>query len=525
MADHVRAWQEGQRLHINDLPDEMIQAITKYLPIGDRKNLSMVSSLWNGHAFSDANMDYVRLRIKGSAHEHRHRPSLYRSERRYRHLVYSSRNPLNEIDFDMTMYTLMVLGSEIQSFVLLNRCTLGQLKELVDLLPNLQMLSLNVVSVGNSLVEFPAMQQLRELRMNNNTLLEAWLTSSLANSNIRKLYVNLTGRREGEDQFLNFIAQHQKQLEWFGLLAPEHLKISYNKLNLRQLHTLDLSEAQCERDEEELITFFKNLPILQVAMLHFDVTTAVLKVICNHCACLYKLRFKVDALGSECFRFLRRLIHLRDLIIDGEIRHDMIEACPPLNGVKFLSLTKNPLSFGATMGQLTRLFPRLRILKVDLTQELEMSNQFISGIGQHFSQITCLFIESEVSCNDLTTSTMTHFVEPLIFSHLRRLTNLQELTLSCVRFVARYCPPSKDNCLFVNFQKMCNGDWNEQPRENLRRLKLKNCHWVTGNTLKYVLTVFTSIQYLEVSKCRMITPEDIDEFRTVLPKCIVYYVR
>ncbi|KXJ77995.1 hypothetical protein RP20_CCG005940 [Aedes albopictus] len=113
MADHVRAWQEGQRLHINDLPDEMIQAITKYLPIGDRKNLSMVSSLWNGHAFSDANMDYVRLRIKGSAHEHRHRPSLYRSERRYRHLVYSSRNPLNEIDFDMTMYTLMVLGSEI----------------------------------------------------------------------------------------------------------------------------------------------------------------------------------------------------------------------------------------------------------------------------------------------------------------------------------------------------------------------------------------------------------------------------
>ena len=213
------------------------------------------------------------------------------------------------------------------------------------------------------------------------------------------------------------------------------------------------------------------------------------------------------------------------MLIDGEIRHDMIEHCPPLNGVKYLSLTKNPLSFGATMGQLSRLFPRLRILKVDLTQELEMSNQFISGIGQHFSQITCLFIESEVSCNDLTTSTVTHFVEPLIFSHLRRLTNLQELTLSCVRFVARYCPPSKDNCLFVNFQKMCNGDWNEQPRENLRRLKLKNCHWVTGNTLKYVLTVFTSIQYLEVSRCRMITPEDIDEFRTVLPKCIVYYVR
>nr|XP_019564932.2 uncharacterized protein LOC109433010 [Aedes albopictus]XP_019564933.2 uncharacterized protein LOC109433010 [Aedes albopictus]XP_029734243.1 uncharacterized protein LOC109433010 [Aedes albopictus] len=523
MAAHDRPWQEGQRLHINDLPEEVIQVITNYLPLSDRKNLSMVSPPWDRHAFSHGNMDDIKLRIRGPGIEHRDLQSLYKTGRRFRHLSYFSGDPSGEIDFAMLMRVFTVLGPSIQSIILTNRCTLRQLKELVIKLPRLQILSVGVVLAGDeSLSDFPDMQNLRELYMSSNTSFESCLMASRAAPRIRTLSLNLNARVDTIEHSLTFIGHYQQQLESLHLDAPR-AGMLLNQLSLRQLHTLELSNIYCNRDARELCILFQNLPVLRVALLRFTVTNQVLDVICNNCAGLYKLRFMVEELVGNAFRLLVNLNRLRELLIDDRIKGYMILDCPPLNNVEYLSLSTNPIQSdraGASMEQLSHLFPRLRTLQINISSRLDMNNEFLFGVGYYFSQITCLFMESASMCSNMTGD----LILPLAFKHLKQLTNLQELTLSCMPLMAECGKASKANCLFINFQQLCNGDFEEPPLTNLRRLKLKNCNWVTGHLFQYVSALCPALQYLEVRRCRMIRLEDINMWRTALPNCVFHYI-
>lgn len=216
---------------------------------------------------------------------------------------------------------------------------------------------------------------------------------------------------------------------------------------------------------------------------------------------------------------LNGLIFLQVLLVDGYIQRDLLEDCKPLESVHFLSISKNLIKSGASMEQLSCLFPKMRTLQVNRSYGLQMDNTFVQGICLNFGQLKCLIIDTIHIC----AAGSVEQVSPKIFSQLVELTNLEELTLSCMRQATT--KPQHD-CLFNHLLRACAGDgMTQRSQSNLKRLKIKNCHWVMGGNMVNAAQLFPRLQYLEVNRCRMITSEDMEIARKAMPECVIHFVR
>lgn len=508
---------------IFDLPEQIADYILNLLPLCDRKSLSLVSRACSRESFSFHTMADIKLSINSSEIEEERDLSVLReSIRPYRHLAwYFGHGACSELDLENVMNILSRCGSSVESFTLLNNCNQNQLRELLLRMPNLERITVNVIDKKDQVIDskpFPIMEHLIEFQTNTFMIEEPWVDIYRIAPNVRKLGLNLMSSSTKTVETIKVIQQYGSQLEYLELFASNN-RVPIEKLNLSQLHTLKLWGLICDQDANAFCHFFRNLPLLHIAFLCFNVTSNMLHVISKNCPLLTNLRFKTDALSQRSFRYFIQLKNLRELTVDGYIDNNQLQYCLPLKTVDFFSMSRNPRKPGPSMERISRLFPKMRTLHMN--RAYEMNCTLVREICRHFRQLKCLIIDTiHMSSAERCGSER---VLSRIFTQLVEMKNLEELTLTCLRLATTN---QQDDCQFTNFLRACaEQDENQRFQSKLRQLKINGCPWLMGDTLVNTVQLFPGLRNLEVSQCRLITREDMDSARKVLPECKVDFIR
>ncbi|XP_062711005.1 uncharacterized protein LOC115267150 [Aedes albopictus] len=317
---------DSPTLSLNDLPVEVLEHIFSYLPLSDRKAVSLVCQVWNEIVFSRRFMKSVALNVimdweQSQVHY------LRASTRRYRRVfVFLGPETCCEFDFTVIIEILDLFGNDLESFHCMSGFTEEQLWKVMIRAPNLQQL---IVGVDAESLKhersFPVLGRLQDL----GSLVNVLQIRGLDMPKLTQLSANFTTASDalGSIDLLRRLTPQLRNLELFSM----EYYFSIDELRCPKVEVLKLAGQICAGNDRAVRSFFGGFQCLRDVRLEFNVTDRILDAITQTCPRIENLHFKSDLLSSDTFQLLERLKSLKTLSIMGSIDFRIALECKPLN--------------------------------------------------------------------------------------------------------------------------------------------------------------------------------------------------
>lgn len=447
------------KLHINDLPMEMLGYILDFLSFGERKLVALVCQRWNSEAFSPGFIDRVLFRVFPNDLS-----AVCASVRVYRHMKICN---LFKRDWSMILPVLEKFGSELYSLHMVFYST-PQLWDIYWKTPHLKRLTLEA-SCYELIFEaefLPRWTEVKEFTILYNSSDELGIEFLSLTPNMSSVTIEW---RSG-----SYLTDALEALE---CEAP-------------QLTYLDIGEIRSDYDESTLQHFFTLATELKTALLRFPISHQTLRVIAKNCSHLQMLLICINKLQTTELSCLDALTELKVLRIRSEhLLHSKKVSHKALPNVETfcLELTKNP-SISA-IEYLSKRLPNIRTLKVMIGDSSEkMDTAILNQICYNFRRLKILTVNDRSYSNALPMDS---------FQQLRFLHRLEELNLTNVELSISKLPPT-----------------------NIRRLRLNRCKF-GANELENIALALPCLRYLGIRSSNFVKKENISAAAHALPNCVV----
>ncbi|XP_062541931.1 uncharacterized protein LOC134209926 [Armigeres subalbatus] len=495
---HPIPLSRSTRTYIDDLPVEIMDRIMSYLPLADRKSASLVCYRWSELAFSFCYLANVRLRLKEQEMMMKLKivDVLQNSWRSYRNVALDFGN--SGVDVVLILVILSKFSKSIEVFGTQPLFTPWQLKEMLQRMPKLKQLTVNVISEGECYVkphEFPVMEDLLDIRTTDAIFDIPDMNALKLMPSVQNLSVYFQ-RNVTANAFtaLCSVSPQLKTLEVFADFSRSPIEL----LNLQQLDTLKLWGTNAFINNDSLKQLFMGIPLLSVLFLHVRMTTSLLEVICSHCPRLTSFGFIADRMDQMSLCALHKLKNLKILLIDGCLKYYMIHGCKPLPTVDTFCMYwhKKHIDLERFVKQLHYMLPNVRILKVIGTRSKQMDNPLIHHIGRLFTKVKKLTVADFVFPREIRSPDE-------CFDWVANLGNVEQLILSTMRLKNIDCLRGSDK---------------------VRKLKLEHLNYLPGNSLVLLASLFPRLKSLKINRCALITAKDIKTVQRMMPKCTMGFV-
>ncbi|KXJ71494.1 hypothetical protein RP20_CCG020393 [Aedes albopictus] len=481
---------DSPTLSLNDLPVEILEQIFSYLPLSDRKAVSLVCQAWNEIVFSRRFMKSVALNVimdweQSQVHY------LRASTRRYRRVfIFLGPETCCEFDFTVIIEILDLFGNDLESFHCMSGFTEEQLWKVIIRAPNLQQL---IVGVDAESLKhersFPVLGRLQDL----GSLVNVLQIRGLDMPKLTQLSANFTTASDalGSIDLLRRLTPQLRNLELFSM----EYYFSIDELRCPKVEVLKLAGQICAGSDLAVRSFFGGFQCLKDVRLEFNVTDRILDVITQTCPRIENLHFKSDLLSSDTFQLLERLKSLKTLSIMGSIDFRIALECKPLVSVKRFRLQLVILDDGTRIfGGFKKMLPNVNDISVKLVTHVQPERALVH-VCRSFPHIRRLTIADA--------TTRIRMLSCTTFQNLRNLYRLEELTLKSIHVPVAFMHRNK--CL--------------------KRLKIKYFHWLTDGDLIMLADLYPNLKYLELSWCRKVSIRGVEEFRARLPDCVVHCIQ
>ncbi|KAL1379693.1 hypothetical protein pipiens_014720 [Culex pipiens pipiens] len=460
---------QSQSIHeestINEiLPSEMLEHVFGFLPLHDRKSVSLVCRSWCALAFSRRFMRHVTLRLVDWENFRASKYDVLRSSaRRYRHIMaFFGPKECPEAQFELLLNLVDRFGRELDSLFCLTMFKANQLQQIVEKTPNVQQLVVGLSSVeGNSERSFPVLRRLKDLGSLNHMLQCPALDVPRFAPNLEQLTVNFTSS-ENIGQSIEALKKFGPQLKSLEMFASDYY-FEINELRFPKLRVLKLSGKIVDASVTAQKNFFKQFTNLREASFDCNIQDVVLDT-------------------------LTRLLG-----ISGKLNSNLLTDCKPLPTVETFHLHMYESDNDQAIFQrFTQLLPNTKQLKITFDEKFTIRNTLLSAC-KPFAKLQRLEIADR--------SYRMANAEPSADNALQELKQLDELVLNSLDVPVAYLHPSG----------------------TLKRLRLKFVVGMTDRELLDVVRKFPNLRYLEVACCRRITDEGIRAVRDIVPSCVVHH--
>ncbi|XP_062551281.1 uncharacterized protein LOC134216397 [Armigeres subalbatus] len=486
ISSHLLTMATTVDILLSDLPVEILSHIFSFLPLSDRKSVSLVCHSWNEQAFNRRLLRNVALSLSMDW-EQAHLDALRKSTRKYRNVfAFFGPETCGEFDFELVNEVLEMFGQGLESFHCMTNFTAEQTKRIMSCAPNLTQLiaGVDVRSLSQQKSDLLELQCLRDLGSLNNML----QFHDLSAPNLTRLSANFTTRSDadGSSKLLRRLAPQLKNVELF---ATEYF-IPIEDLDFPKLEVLKLSGQMCKTNDNALRTFFSRLKHLREVRLDFNVEKLVLDVITTASPGIEILHFKNSGLNPYSICYLERLKNLKVLSLVVSIYCSGVLDCKPLESVERFCLQLSNLDDEERiMEGFRRLLPNVTDMNVTLTT-LSRPEYILGHVSRNFSHIKRLTIAD----------TQYRMLSCRLFQVLRHMKQLEELTLKCIRVPVVFMLPN----------------------QYLHRLKIQNFHWLIDKDLLMLPEMYPNLKYLELTWCKKVTAKGVKKLRSLLKDCVVH---
>ncbi|KAL9698270.1 hypothetical protein quinque_001711 [Culex quinquefasciatus] len=368
------------------LPSEMLEHVFGFLPLHDRKSVSLVCRTWCALAFSRRFMRHLTLRLVDWENFRASKYDVLRSSaRRYRHIMaFFGPKECPEAQFELLLNLVDRFGRELDSLFCLTMFKANQLQQIVEKTPNVQQLVVGLSSVeGKSERTFPVLRRLKDLGSLNHMLQCSALDVPRFAPNLEQLTVNFTSSEN--------IVTAQKN-------------------------------------------FFKQFTNLREVSFDCNIQDVVLDTLTRACPELKVLHMKSTELGEKSLCYLNRLKCLKHLGISGKLNSNLLIDCKPLPTVETFHLHMYESDNDQAIFQrFTQLLPNTKQLKITFDEKFTIRNTLLSAC-KPFAKLQRLEIADR--------SYRMANAEPSADNALQELKLLDELVLNSLDVPVAYLYPS-----------------------------------------------------------------------------------
>lgn len=290
------------------LPSEMLEHVFGFLPLHDRKSVSLVCRTWCALAFSRRFMRYVTLRLVDWENFRASKYDVLRSSaRRYRHIMaFFGPKECPEAQFELLLNLVDRFGRELDSLFCLTMFKANQLQQIVEKTPNVQQLVVGLSSVeGKSERTFPVLRRLKDLGSLNHMLQCPALDVPRFAPNLEQLTVNFTSS-ENIGQSIEALKKFGPQLKSLEMFASDYY-FEVNELRFPKLKILKLSGKIVDTSVTAQKNFFKQFTNLREVSFDCNIQDVVLDTLTRACPELKVLHMKSTELSEKSLCYLNRL--------------------------------------------------------------------------------------------------------------------------------------------------------------------------------------------------------------------------
>ncbi|KXJ71496.1 hypothetical protein RP20_CCG020396 [Aedes albopictus] len=469
---------------LKNLPLEVLEQIFSYLPLCDRKSVSLVCRSWNNIVFSRRFLKDVTLNLDATWD----RSKVYylrTSTRRYRNLfVFVISDTCSPYNFEFIEEILKLFGQELESFQCNTKLSAIQLRNVIECVPNILELIVEVdATTLNHEQNFPAIRRLHRLESVNNVL----QIRSLDMPKLARLKAKFATSLDAMES-MDVLRRITPQLRSLELVSKESFS-SIDELRCPKVEVLKLS-GEIFIGSDAVRAFFGGFKCLKDVRLDIDVDDVMLGVIIRACPGIENLHFKNQYFESDTFQLLERLENLKTLSIDGSIDYRIKLKCKPLVSVTRFCFQLDILEDEASVfNEFKQMLPNVVDLGITLFAPENLDSVLVHAC-QHFPGIRRLTIYDAA----LFMCTVTDAGYQILGS----LDRLEELKVD-----------SAD--VEVEFM---------QPMVRLKRLEYR-FHSIADQELMMLADLYPDLKYLGISWCANVTAQGVREFRARLPGCVV----
>lgn len=318
---HTRAMASSEcQLHINSLPDGILQEVFCYLSLTDRKTAALVCSLWEQEAFSAGLLANVRLCMTNTCGE-AFLEVLRNSWRPYRNVVVCDMRLCGTVLCEFVMALLDIFGTTIEEFIMKNACTAAQVKGFAERMPNLRKMVIFVresEKLSVEPLEFPVLRRLHEVSVwikRDHGVKSCQLDMLRMAPNVQQLRIQYRFHDEKMFDLLERCANQLRSLHLFAYCYP----FPIHTLRFENLIVLKLQGVPQLRNFHRLSHMLRGMRKLKAIHLDYRISTTTLAVVCNSCPKLETLDIRADGLEAGSFDYLSDTPHLQVIIVDLDL--------------------------------------------------------------------------------------------------------------------------------------------------------------------------------------------------------------